>query len=81
MGESILHGSRIGISMLPTLVFTLVIAEILRDRFALPVWVHGGLVIYTLLNTLIPAIVLKAKRVQASPPEAGLALPATASAD
>ncbi len=52
---------RIGVSLLPTLVFTLVIAEILRDRFFVPEAVFGGLIIYTLANTLIPGLVLRAQ--------------------
>jgi len=50
---------RVGVPMLPTTVFTLVITEILRDRFALPPYVLGGLVIYMLINTLVPSLVLR----------------------
>ncbi|MGH7606556.1 MAG: cation:proton antiporter, partial [Gemmatimonadales bacterium] len=50
---------RIGVAMLPTLVFTLVIAEILRNQFAVPRAVFGGLIIYTLVNTLIPGFALR----------------------
>ena len=56
--EPLRNGARIGIAMLPTLVFTLVIAEILRDQFAVPRAVFGGLIIYTLANTLIPGFLL-----------------------
>lgn len=52
---------RVGLSLLPTLVFTLVIAEILRDEFFVPRAVFGGLIIYTLVNTLIPGLVLRAQ--------------------
>jgi hypothetical protein len=45
--------------MLPTLVFTLVIAEILRDQFLVPRSIFGGLIIYTLVNTLIPGFALR----------------------
>jgi hypothetical protein len=41
-------------------VFTLVIAAILRDVFDVPRAVFGGLVIYTLCNTLIPGFALRA---------------------
>jgi Kef-type K+ transport system membrane component KefB len=58
LGESWGRGARIGVSMLPTLVFTLVIAGILRDSFALPPAIFGGLIIYTLGNTLIPGLTL-----------------------
>ncbi len=49
---------RISAPLLPTLVFTLVIAEILRERFVLPPWLFGGLVWYTVLNTIIPGLVM-----------------------
>lgn len=45
--------------MLPTLVFTLVIADILRERFGLPPALFGALIVYTLSNTLIPSLVLR----------------------
>jgi Kef-type K+ transport system membrane component KefB len=51
---------RIGVALIPTLVFTLVIASILRDVFQVPRAVFGGLVIYTLGNTLIPGFMLRA---------------------
>jgi Kef-type K+ transport system membrane component KefB len=59
MREPVMRGVRIGIAMLPTLVFTLVIAEILRDQFLVPRHIFGGLIIYTLVNTIIPGLVLR----------------------
>lgn len=59
LGESWRQGARIGVSMLPTLVFTLVIAEQLRDTYSVPRAVFGGLIIYTLLNTLVPGLALR----------------------
>lgn len=59
LGETWRNGARIGVSMLPTLVFTLVIAEILRTEFAVTPAIFGGLIIYTLVNTLIPTLVLR----------------------
>lgn len=59
LGEPLLKGARIGIAMVPTLVFTLVIAEILQERFELPQPVFGALIVYTLLNTLIPGFILR----------------------
>lgn len=58
LGVPLAEGRRIGSSLVPTLVFTLVIAEILRDGFAVPDWLFGGLVIYALGNTLVPAVAL-----------------------
>jgi len=57
--ESIAGGMRIGVAMIPTLVFTLVIAGILRDKFEVSGAIFGGLIIYTLVNTLIPGFVLR----------------------
>ncbi len=59
--ESAVRSLRVGLSLLPTLVFTLVIAEILRDDFFVPRAVFGGLIIYTLVNTLIPGLALRAQ--------------------
>jgi Kef-type K+ transport system membrane component KefB len=59
IGEPIRRGIRIGVSMVPTLVFTLVLAEIGRDTFGLPLSLFGGLIIYTLVNTLIPGFALR----------------------
>jgi Kef-type K+ transport system membrane component KefB len=57
--EPLGRGARVGLSMLPTLVFTLVIAAILRDEFAVSPALFGGLIIYTVVNTLIPGFVLR----------------------
>ena len=59
LGEGFRVGARIGVATLPTLVFTLVIAEILRTEFAVTPAIFGGLIIYTLVNTLIPTLVLR----------------------
>jgi Kef-type K+ transport system membrane component KefB len=58
--EPLADGARVGISLAPTLVFTLVIAELLRDSFGAPAPLFGGLVIYALVNTVIPSLLLKA---------------------
>jgi len=50
---------RIGTAVLPTLVFTMVIAEILLDRFALEPELFGALIVFTLVNTLVPGFVLR----------------------
>lgn len=59
LGESIRTGLRISMMMIPTLVFTLVLAGILRDRFDAPGYIVGGLIIYTLVNTLLPGFFFK----------------------
>ena len=45
-------------AMLPTTVFTLVLAEILRANFETPNGWIGGLVIYACVNSLLPGLVL-----------------------
>jgi Kef-type K+ transport system membrane component KefB len=61
LGESFAVSRRIGSAMVPTLVFTLVIASILTDRFGLSAEIGGALVLYTILNTTLPAFVLHSK--------------------
>ena len=57
--EPLRTGARIGLSIAPTLVFSLVIADILKERFAVPQVVFGGLIFYTLANTLLPGFLLR----------------------
>jgi Kef-type K+ transport system membrane component KefB len=59
LGEPMGHSLRVSAAMLPTLVFTLVIAEILAGQAAVPRAVFGGLVIYALGTTLIPGFALR----------------------
>ncbi|MFO0570723.1 MAG: cation:proton antiporter [Polyangiaceae bacterium] len=69
LGESFRESLRVGIPMTPTLVFTLVVAEILGERFAAPSHVTGGLVIYALGNTVIPSVVLRSPPPEFETPE------------
>ena len=55
---------RVSVALVPTLVFTLVLAGILRDVFHAPEYLVGALVIYTIVNTTMPAFFLRA-----APPE------------
>lgn len=50
---------RICAALSPTLIFTLVLAEILRQRFQLPEAWMGGLLIYAGINTLLPSLLLR----------------------
>ena len=59
LGEPWSQGARIGVSMLPTLVFGLVISTILRERFAVAPALTGALILYTLANTVIPGFGLR----------------------
>ncbi|MFT4199029.1 MAG: cation:proton antiporter [Pseudoxanthomonas sp.] len=52
-------GLRVGTALAPTLVFTLVLAGILRERFHLPDALYGGLLLYAGLNTLLPSLVFR----------------------
>jgi Kef-type K+ transport system membrane component KefB len=54
-------GLPVALALTPTLVFTLVLAEILRDRFAAAPWLVGALIIYTVGNTLLPGFVLRGR--------------------
>lgn len=86
LGESLQSGARIGLSIAPTLVFTLVIAEILRDRFGVSQAIFGGLIIYTLANTLLPGLILRLAptpeaEVVVPVPEMGLAAPDASASD
>lgn len=56
LGERLTTSLRIGVPMLPTLVFTLVMVEILRERAAVPTYLLGGMVIFTIVNTLLPSL-------------------------
>jgi Kef-type K+ transport system membrane component KefB len=57
--ESFGQALRVSVPMLPTLVFTLVIVHILRERFAAPAEVLGGLVLYALATTVLPSILVR----------------------
>lgn len=51
---------RVAVALSPTLVFTLVLAGILRDRFGLNDSIFGGLVLYAVLTTLLPSLIFRA---------------------
>jgi hypothetical protein len=61
LAERFATSRRVGSAMVPTLVFTLVILGILTEQFALPSVMAGALVFYTIVNTTLPAFVLKAR--------------------
>jgi Kef-type K+ transport system membrane component KefB len=80
LGETALHrwlalrepprtSLRIGVAMLPTLVFTLVLVGILRERPEVPVSLVNGMVIFTVLITMIPGIVLRLPTVEYDLPQ------------
>ncbi|HLT03348.1 MAG TPA: cation:proton antiporter [Pseudomonas sp.] len=49
---------RVSVALAPTLVFTLVLAQILHVRFDLSGTLFGALILYTILNTMLPSLVL-----------------------
>lgn len=57
--ESFADSSVVAISLLPNLVFGLVIAEILRQNGEVSDFWMGALILYTLMISIIPAFILK----------------------
>ena len=68
--ESWREGARIGLAVLPTLVFTIVLADILKDRFGLSAELYGALLMFSLVNTLVPGFILKVAPPEFDTPEA-----------
>jgi Kef-type K+ transport system membrane component KefB len=58
-GETWKESLAISVSLMPNLVFGLVLADILKNKFNLPVEIYGGLIIYTLLATALSPLFLK----------------------
>lgn len=58
-GEARGASLKISVALAPTLVFTLVLADILYNRFQIPGALFGALILYTTLNTLLPSLVLR----------------------
>ncbi len=63
-------GLRIALSLTPTLVFGLVLADILHERYALSDQLYGALVVYALLTTALPGLLLRAAPPEFESPEA-----------
>ncbi|HTN48230.1 MAG TPA: cation:proton antiporter [Burkholderiaceae bacterium] len=55
--ERWLDAVRVAMPLSPTLIFTMVLAAILRDSFGVPASVYGGLLVYAVLTTLVPLLV------------------------
>jgi Kef-type K+ transport system membrane component KefB len=51
---------RVAIALTPTLIFTLVIAEILRENFAVSPQLYGGLLVYAAIASILPSLTLPA---------------------
>jgi Kef-type K+ transport system membrane component KefB len=59
--ERFAESKRVASAMIPTLVFTLVIGGILEDKFGVAGNITGALILYTVVNTTLPAFVLRAQ--------------------
>jgi len=57
--ETFQESSRVAIPMLPTLIFSLVLAQILREQFAISNAIYGGLIVYALASSLILSFILR----------------------
>jgi Kef-type K+ transport system membrane component KefB len=51
---------RVAIALTPTLIFTLVIAEILRENFSVSPQLYGGLLVYAAIASILPSLTLPA---------------------
>jgi Kef-type K+ transport system membrane component KefB len=58
-------GFRVAIALIPTLIFTLVIAGIMRESFYISDALYGGLLVYAAITTMLPSFVLPRLRVVA----------------
>jgi Kef-type K+ transport system membrane component KefB len=57
-GESLRGSLRVATALTPTLVFTLVLANLLRARFGLDDTLYGALLLYAILSTWLPSLAL-----------------------
>jgi Kef-type K+ transport system membrane component KefB len=57
-GESSRGSLRVATALMPTLIFTLVLATILRERFQVSDTLYGALLIYAGISTILPSLVL-----------------------
>jgi Kef-type K+ transport system membrane component KefB len=51
-------GMRVAVALVPTLIFTLVVAEMLHDSFHISDAMFGGLLVYAAISTILPSFVL-----------------------
>jgi Kef-type K+ transport system membrane component KefB len=57
-GESARGSLRVATALTPTLIFTLVLATIMRERFQISDVHYGALLIYAGISTILPSLVL-----------------------
>lgn len=58
-GEGARSSLRVSLALAPTLIFTLVLAAILRERFAIADALFGALLLYAALSTLLPSLLFR----------------------
>lgn len=58
-GESFRSSLRVALALSPTLIFTLVLAAIMRERFEVSPVLFGALLLYAALTTLLPSLVFR----------------------
>lgn len=56
--ESVMASLRVATALTPTLIFTLVLATILRERYGISDALYGGLLVYAAASTLLPSMLL-----------------------
>lgn len=56
--ETFRSSLHVSITLMPTLIFTLVLAGILRERFAIEDTLYGALLVYAVLTTILPSFLL-----------------------
>ena len=56
--ESARSSLNVALALTPTLIFTLVLATILRERFAISETLYGALLVYAALTTILPSLLL-----------------------
>lgn len=57
-GESSLASLKVAAALTPTLIFTLVLATILRERYGIPETLYGALLVYAGIATALPSLVM-----------------------
>jgi len=57
-GETSRGSLRVATALMPTLIFTLVLATILRERFQISDTLYGALLVYAGVSTILPSLVL-----------------------
>ncbi|KXB10113.1 sodium:proton antiporter [Xylella fastidiosa] len=58
-GEDFRSSLRVSLTLVPTLIFTLVLAGILRDRFSISEVLFGALLLYAAFTTLLPSLIFR----------------------